>query len=343
MAPDVCDAEIDEIRAYLLELRTEVNNALDEFVRFDSDCPRRLSDAARYSVLSPGKRFRGVLSLISSELCGCERALAIPVVVALETVHAYSLIHDDLPSMDDDEMRRGQPTCHCQFDEATAILAGDALQAFAFETLATRISQPERAIRCVATLARAIGACGMVGGQSDDVQWSAAVCALGSQAVDLTTEVLEASWEGVEHGKTSSDLYRSASANFLRKVHRRKTGALIECAMRLGAIIGNATRTKEETLASFGRKLGQAFQIADDLLDEIGNSEKMGKCVKKDLSKGKLTYVSLFGVEQTRRILRETCSEALEVLVSSSDLWDPQSLSFKAACFLTDFVVRREK
>ena len=319
---------------YLATLRREIDAALDAFSRFDDDSPKRLTDAARYSLLAPGKRLRPTLALIAAELCGGSREAAIPAAVAVEAIHSYSLIHDDLPAMDNDDLRRGRPTCWRRFDEATAILAGDALQAFAFEALAKSPVEPSRVVRCVAELARAAGPSGMVGGQADDVLWSA-VSAASPGVSDLVASVLKTAFsdvgdeiDGAKGGENSEknvennensdnndkttldDSVRDATAAFLRKIHRRKTGAMIRVPLRLGALVAGASDATLNRLDLFGRYWGQAFQISDDLLDAVGDEAKLGKRVQKDAEAGKLTYVSLFGVDETRRLLDECVEKA---------------------------------
>ncbi|MGI6400883.1 MAG: polyprenyl synthetase family protein [Thermoguttaceae bacterium] len=335
-----CEADVAD---YVLALQKEVNDALERRVRFSSDCPKRLADAMRYSLLAPGKRFRPVLALVATELCGGSRATAMPACVALEAVHTYSLIHDDLPAMDDDDLRRGRPTCHRKFDEATAILAGDALLTFAFEVLATDFTSAEIASRCVATLARAAGPTGMVGGQVDDVLW-ASTLKNGVGAYDLICETLAtAASEPKGDSDELGDPGRLGLAAFLSKIHRRKTGALIVAAVRLGALVANADSHRLEVLASYACELGLAFQIADDLLDVAGNEEQTGKRVGKDGAEGKLTYPSLYGVETTRDMLDATVSRAKDALISASDIFDAQSIAFRTALFLADCVARRDK
>ncbi len=323
---------------YLAELRREIDAALDAFSRFDDDSPKRLTDAARYSLLAPGKRLRPALALIAAELCGGSRETAIPAAVAVEAIHSYSLIHDDLPAMDNDDLRRGRPTCWRRFDEATAILAGDALQAFAFEALAKSPVEPSRVVRCVAELARAAGASGMVGGQADDVLWSA-VSAASPGVSDLVASVLKTAFsdvgdeiDGAKSGEKNveknvedddnngnndnnggtalDDSVRDATAAFLRKIHRRKTGAMIRVSLRLGALVAGASDATLNRLDLFGRYWGQAFQISDDLLDAVGDEAALGKRVQKDAEAGKLTYISLFGVDETRRLLAECVEKA---------------------------------
>src|SRR5579884_941885 len=235
----------------------------------------------RYSLLAPGKRLRPILTAMATEACGGGDPW--PAACAVEMIHAYSLIHDDLPAMDDDDLRRGQPTCHKKFGEALAILAGDALLTMAFEVLAE--GYPNRtASACCRELARAAGAAGMVGGQVDDLAWE--------QGGEATLEGLE-------------------------DLHLRKTGALIRASLRLGALAAYAPRNGSpprellERLDGYGRCLGLAFQIIDDLLDVEGQAEQTGKRVGKDAARGKLTYPGFLGAAESRRraerLGREAC------------------------------------
>jgi geranylgeranyl diphosphate synthase type II len=224
-----------------------------------------------YSLLAGGKRLRPILVLLAAEACGAPTDPALPAACALEMVHTYSLIHDDLPAMDDDSLRRGQPTNHVVFGEANAILAGDALLTLAFEVLARDTRPPDVAAACCADLARAAGAAGMVGGQVAD---------------------LAAEDEG------------APSVEQLEAIHRCKTGALLSCGLVLGGRIGGASPHILSALERYGQSVGLAFQIADDLLDLIGEQDRMGKAVRKDADHHKLTYPSLLGVEASRERAR---------------------------------------
>jgi geranylgeranyl diphosphate synthase type II len=195
-------------------------------------------------------------------------------------VHAYSLVHDDLPAMDDDDLRRGRPTCHKQFDEATAILVGDALQARAFEVLAREVHPPALAARCCAELAQAAGATALVGGQADDL--------------------------AAEFGKRSREQ--------LESIHRRKTGALFRVALRLGAIVAEALAEQLAALDQFGERLGLAFQVVDDLLDVSGSEGHVGKRLNKDSQQGKATYPALMGVAASRELKDQLIDEACAAL-----------------------------
>lgn len=269
-----------ETEEHLAELRELVNQWLDKLTDFSDDCPDRLKAAIRYSLLLPGKRFRPLLVLLAAEACGADPEEAIFPACAIEMIHCYSLIHDDLPAMDNDDLRRGQPTCHRQFDEATAILAGDGLLTLAFEVLAKRVEPPDRAARCCGLLAEAAGPCRLVGGQADDIQASSL----------------------------------PPSLDLLERIHRRKTGALIECALLLGAVIGNANSEVSAGLAEYGRDVGLVFQITDDLLDLLGDEKLVGKRVKKDKEQNKLTFPSMLGVEASRKRVEELIDAACSAL-----------------------------
>lgn len=246
----------------------EVEASLDRYTQYDEDCPAVLREAIRHSLLAPGKRLRPLLVLMSAQACGCPREAAMPAACAVEMVHTYSLIHDDLPAMDNDQYRRGRPCCHVLFGEANAILAGDALLAQAFEVLSSGRVQPAGvAAACCLDLARAAGASALVGGQVDDLR-------------GLTGE-----------GELAA----------LERIHRRKTGALFQVSLRLGGRIAQATVAEFEALEAFGRKLGLAFQIVDDLLDERGDAAALGKSVGKDRQQAKLTFPALLGAAESQR------------------------------------------
>jgi geranylgeranyl diphosphate synthase type II len=244
-------------------------------------CPARLAEAMRYSVLGGGKRLRPLLALLAAEACGADYAVALPAACALEMVHTYSLIHDDLPAMDDDDLRRGRPTCHKAFDEATAILAGDGLLTLAFEVLARHMRPPEAAAACVRVLAEAAGPAGMVGGQMADLEAE-------SQA--------------------------NPTLGGLEAIHRRKTGALLCASLRMGALAARASDEALQALEEYGREVGLAFQIVDDLLDVEGDEAKLGKRVGKDSGQGKWTYPGVLGVEASRQKARQAVDEALRAL-----------------------------
>lgn len=269
-------------------LRRQIESALDTYlIDLPLDCPERLREAMRYSLMAGGKRLRPVMTLLACEACGGEIAAALPAACGIEMIHTYSLIHDDLPAMDDDDLRRGRPTNHKQFDEATAILAGDGLLTLAFEVIARRIQPPEVAAACVADLASAAGSEGMVGGQMADLQ---------AEELALAAESGES-----DDGPT---------LNQLEAIHLRKTGRLLRSALTMGARIAQAPPDFVQILDHFGKCVGLAFQIADDLLDITGDATKMGKAVRKDADHGKLTYPGLLGIEESRRRAEQLIDEA---------------------------------
>ncbi len=291
----------------LERLRSQIDAALDRYTYFDDACPPRLAEAIRYALLGPGKRLRPCLVLMAAEACGGTVEAALPAACAIEMVHAYSLVHDDLPAMDDDDLRRGRPTCHKQFDEATAILVGDALLARAFEVTANRIDPPAVAARCCAVLAQAAGATALVGGQAADLE--SAEPAPDSEETDL--ERLEA-------------------------IHSRKTGALFIAAMELGGIVSQATANELAALCWYGRNVGLAFQITDDLLDVDGSQSAVGKRVAKDARNGKLTFPGLLGVEESRRRAKELVDQACGMIEG----WGPKA---EPLCALARFVCNRKR
>jgi geranylgeranyl diphosphate synthase type II len=277
---------------YLAGARPRIEAALVDCTELDRRCPPRLTEAVRYSLLSGGKRLRPVLVLLAAEACGADESDAMPAACAVEMIHAYSLIHDDLPAMDDDDLRRGQPTNHKVFGEAMAILAGDALLTLAFETLGRKVRPASTAGACCAALAVAAGALGMVGGQADDI--------LREQAAS------SGNGAGNSNGNGHLD-----SLEMLESIHARKTGALLSVSLELGALVAEAGSEERQALAEYGRGLGLAFQITDDLLDVEGDEATVGKRVGKDSDRGKLTFPGLLGVEESRRraecLVAEAC------------------------------------
>ncbi len=242
--------------------------------------PERLIAAMRYAALGAGKRIRPFLLVECAALFGVTGTAVLEAGAALECLHCYSLVHDDLPAMDDDDLRRGRPTVHKQFDEATAILAGDALLTIAFDILAHLDADAETRVALVAGLGRAAGIGGMAGGQMLDI---------------------EAQNERLDEPATL-------------RLQAMKTGALLRYACEAGAIIGKAGETDRARIVEFGRRIGKAFQLADDLIDATGDAATAGKATAKDAAQGKATLVALHGVERARRILDETVAEAIGLL-----------------------------
>ena len=281
-----------------------VERTMDRLLPTGVSGEARVFEAMRYSSLGGGKRLRAFFVLATATLFKVGTLPALRTACAIEFVHSYSLIHDDLPAMDDDDLRRGKPSCHRQFDEATAILAGDALQALAFEVLAHEDTHGDPAVRMalVAELAKAAGARGMVGGQM----------------LDLLAEV------------AGSD----QSIGAITHLQRLKTGALISFSCTAGAILGKAGDPARASLSAYAHDLGLAFQIVDDLLDIEGNAEELGKTTGKDEAAGKATFVSILGVERARAqagMLARQAAAHLEPFGEAADL-------LRQA---TDFVVAR--
>ena len=261
------------------DARREIETQLERYSEFGVDCPPRLKEAIRYSLLSGGKRLRPLLVLTANQICGGEMSQAMPAACAVEMIHTYSLIHDDLPAMDDDDLRRGKPSCHIQFDEATAILAGDALIPLAFEVI-SRDCPEDVAAQCCQLLAVAAGANRLVGGQSDD----------------LMAQFAEPNVETLQH------------------IHHRKTGALLSVSLQLGARIAHATDQQVESLRKYGKHVGLAFQIVDDLLDLRGMVDTIGKRTGKDLEHGKMTYPAVLGADASEKMARHQVDAAIEHL-----------------------------
>ena len=282
--------------------RRRVDSKLAE-VLADHEVPDRLLDAMRYSVLGGGKRVRPLLVYASGELVGAAEDTLDPIAAAVELIHAYSLVHDDLPAMDDDDLRRGRPTTHRQFDEATAILAGDALQALAFEVLASdpKLSaRPQAQAKMIGWLARAAGPAGMVGGQ----------------ALDMEAEG------------------RQIDERSLERIHRGKTGALIRASIMMPSEFGNSSPDERASLDVFARDIGLVFQIRDDLLEIEQDTATLGKSAGSDSGNDKSTYPSTLGVEGARRRAAETQKRAVDALRTFGNRSD-------ALLWLSEFILNR--
>jgi len=269
-----------EAKAYLENAASLVEAELRRRLPAHRDIPGKLRAAMEHSLFAGGKRLRPALCLAAAEAVGGRREDALPGACALEMVHTYSLIHDDLPAMDDDDLRRGKPTCHVAFGEAAAILAGDALLTEAFATLAASPADAGRVKRAVAVLANAAGATGMVGGQQ----------------LDLDGE-----------GQTAT--VEAATA-----IHLRKTAALLQAAVLVGAVLAGSSGYEQQALGRYGQALGLAFQVADDVLDATSSAEQLGKSPGKDREQKKLTYVAAAGVAAARRQARKLAREAVAAL-----------------------------
>ena len=265
--------------------------------------PERLMAAMRHGALNGGKRLRPFLLIQTAGLFGVAAADALTAACALECVHCYSLVHDDLPAMDDDDLRRGKPTVHRQFDEASAILAGDSLLTLAFDLLADPAAHADPAVRAglVSLLARAAGCGGMAGGQ----------------ALDLDAE------------------HRALDAEAIAMMQAMKTGALIRFACEAGGVLGGATKAQQAALGDYGAAIGRAFQLADDLLDVTATTQALGKSAGKDGDRGKATLVAVLGIEEAKRRAETLCGEAIAALAPFGD--DAAMLNA-----LARFVVDRE-
>ena len=274
---------------HLSSLRTEVDGALDRFLPEQQSPPHRLHEAMRYCVFAGGKRIRPLLVLLAGEALGASRQSLLPGAVSVEMIHTFSLVHDDLPALDDDDLRRGRETVHKRYDEALAVLVGDALLNLGLTLLAKHPGEVERAVRgrAVEVIGDAVGTLGMIGGQVADL------------------EAEGGALEGLDH---------DAAARQLEQIHRCKTGALIAASLRLGGIYAGATQRQERRLETLGYALGQLFQITDDILDVTASSEMLGKTAGKDERANKLTYPSLFGLERSRELAAAYRDKALQTL-----------------------------
>ncbi|MEK6744971.1 MAG: polyprenyl synthetase family protein [Nitrospirota bacterium] len=282
-----------DIKEYLTKKREVVDKALESLVPPAKTFPPKVFEAMRYSLFAGGKRVRPILAIASAEALGAKTAGLLPIAGALELIHTYSLIHDDLPAMDDDDLRRGRPTCHKVYGEAMAILAGDGLLNRAFEVLSDqrrlKMVTAMRLISITREISLASGVFGMVGGQVVDME---------SEGKDIDLPTLE-------------------------YIHTHKTGALIRASVRTGAIYAKASEKRLKALTRYGERVGLAFQIADDILDIVGSQEEIGKDVGSDLKKGKKTFPSFYGLEESRRRAREVSDQALAALKDFDRKADP--------------------
>jgi geranylgeranyl diphosphate synthase type II len=279
-----------DLKQYLERRRFLVEYALKTALPERRGPEARVVEAMRYSLFAGGKRFRPILCLAAAEAVGAEIEAAMPAACALEMIHTYSLIHDDLPAMDDDDLRRGKPTSHVVFGEALAILAGDGLLTEAFVLLSDyHTLLPERALKLIGVIARAASYRGMVGGQ----------------VVDMLSQNKPADLETVQ------------------QMHSRKTAALISAAAESGALAGSGSHDQVEALARYGRAVGLAFQIADDILDIEGETEVLGKTAGSDVARGKVTYPAAVGLEGSREAARELVKDALVALERFDQGADP--------------------
>lgn len=273
------------IKQNLSDFSTQFNQDLAQYFIKPEGAEGRVIEAMEYSVMNGGKRLRPYLLCQCAALFGIDYKTALPAAVSLEMLHSYSLIHDDLPAMDNDDLRRGKPTCHKKFDEATAILAGDGLLTYAFNLLATSLEiRPEIRLTLVQLLSDAAGAFGgMIAGQT----------------LDLYAE---------STGSAAED------ENIISRLEEMKTGRLLRYACEAGAVLGQAPLELRQALMIYSRKIGQTFQISDDILDQIGNQTLVGKTLHKDNKQNKFTIVSRFGIDKAREVAQKLTDEAVSVL-----------------------------
>ena len=261
--------------------RDDVNKILDSLLAELDDVQPDLRKAIAYTLQAPGKRIRSALVLICCEIVSDQtNKAAQAAAAAIEMVHTYSLVHDDLPAMDNDDLRRGRPTCHKAFDEATAILTGDALLTMAFELLAKKVDQPDIATKLIIELAAAAGPAGMIAGQIADLK--------------------------AENSQPDKAM--------LEYIHINKTAKMFQAAAAMGAIAGNANPNQLESLRQYGLKIGLGFQIADDILDVCATSDQLGKTAGKDIKAGKLTYPALIGLERSKQLEKQLANQAIEAI-----------------------------
>jgi geranylgeranyl diphosphate synthase type II len=294
-----------DLTAYLSAKQNLVNDSLEQIL-YDSGDSGRVLDAMKYSLMAGGKRIRPILTLAAAESVGGNPEHALPAACALEMIHTYSLIHDDLPAIDNDDLRRGKPTCHIAFDEATAILAGDALLTMAFQILSSVdvVGTKPYAVwlPVIQTIAKGAGYLGMIEGQMRDIEA-----------------------EG-----------RQLSRAELEKMHALKTGALIEASVHAGALLGNGTAKQIEKLGIYARNIGLAFQVTDDILNVEGDPAIMGKAVGTDNYRKKNTYPSLLGTDQSRAFAEKLVINALHAL----DMFDKKSDPLRA---IANYIIHRKR
>ncbi len=346
-------------QGHLDDLRSIVEPALRSSLS-RADWPNSLRAAVEYSLMAGGKRLRPVLVLLANEVCGGSVEAAIPAAVAIEMIHTYSLIHDDLPSMDDDDFRRGRPTSHKMFGEALAILAGDCLLTSAFETVTTSRLPSQQIAELVRILASAAGGGGMVGGQVLDLEAergtflnaenSAMLSNLQANAsceslktavagrVDLTEDAEQTKpFDSPNRDFITNESNRLAETRVeeLTTIHKMKTGALIAGALELGAVCAQADSDSRHQLRKYGHCIGLAFQIADDLLDVTGEQTKLGKKPGRDVDLGKLTYPGLLGISESRQKAEQLVQEAFRAV----EVFGDRSVWLKD---LARFIVERD-
>ncbi len=312
---------MNDFPSFLSALRPEVDEALDRLLPDAGTEPAEIHEAMRYSVFAGGKRVRPALVVLAGEAWGGSREDLLTGGAALEMVHTFSLIHDDLPALDDDDLRRGRPTLHRARGEAMAVLAGDALLNRAYEVLGREPASapPERRLEAVRLVADAVGTAGMIGGQVFDLRHEGDL----DGRAERSRPSAGALPGRLRRQRVRRPAHPEAVAS-LERIHRLKTGALIEASTRLGGVYAGAGPEGIEQLGRIGAELGLLFQIGDDILDEVGSSEELGKTPGKDRQAGKLTYPGLFGLEGSRKKALQAadrCLALIEGLPSRGDLF----------------------
>ena len=295
-----------DLKSYLRSVRQSVDDRLQDYLG-GSAPETRIVQAMAYSIMAGGKRLRPILCIAAAEAVGGDRKHVLPLACALEMIHTYSLIHDDLPAMDDDQTRRGKPTCHVMFDEATAVLAGDALLTLAFEILAAAGSQ---------------------GAADESKRWLAAVCQVASAA----------GFKGMIEGQMRDMTFEGTVLTevALETLHRLKTGRLIEVSVGSGALLAGATAVQQQALHAYAQNIGLAFQVADDLLNVKGDPERLGKATGTDQQRGKNTYPALKGLAGAEQLAGQLINNALKAI----DTFDNKADSLRA---IARYVIERNR
>ena len=288
-SPQAKSADFRELESYLQERRRWVDAALDRYLPSESQTPPQIHKSMRYSVFAGGKRLRPILVIAAAEACGGRASQVMPTACAAEMIHTYSLVHDDLPAMDNDDLRRGRPTNHKMYGEGMAILAGDGLLTRAFEVMALNAGiksvSPGNVVRAILAMARGAGTQGMVGGQVVDVQMD------------------KGRWRRLANGS------RSRSLKMVRYIHEHKTAALITACLEAGALLARGSPRQVSALTRYGRCIGLAFQIKDDVLDLVGDKKKLGKS-GSDADNEKMTYPAVDGIERSLETAERLIGEA---------------------------------
>ncbi|MFH1226285.1 MAG: farnesyl diphosphate synthase [Planctomycetota bacterium] len=292
----------------LEQLRNKVDTALGQYLPAKGLFPKPIHQAMRYSVMAGGKRLRPILALLTGRMLGAPENKTMPAACSLELVHTYSLIHDDLPAMDNDDLRRGKPTCHKVYGEAMAILAGDALLTYAFQLIADKTADKKLVPALVSELAVASGSTGMIGGQVLDIAAS---------------------------GKNNRYFKSLDSLNLCGEIHLRKTAMMITASCRMGAIIAGADKASLDRVTGYGQNLGLAFQIVDDILDVVGEKNQLGKTPGKDQAQHKLTYPALKGIKSAE-------AEAIKLITTAKSNLKPFGSRAKQLTELADYIVSRQ-